>query len=121
MQAQHHSPRLRYTIEMIQVTPIAEHKIIQHLTQRGHGVGIRIGVKTTGCSGYAYTLQFADTIEPQEITNQYKHFSIIIDRKVQDLLQGMIVDYQVKGLNEGFEFINPQEKARCGCGESFTI
>ena len=60
-------------------------------------------------------------IEPQEITNQYKHFSIIIDRKVQDLLQGMIVDYQVKGLNEGFEFINPQEKARCGCGESFTI
>ena len=101
------------------VTEIAKDKIKSHLTKRGKGVGIRIGIETTGCSGYAYTLEFADQINEVDILNEC--FSILIDPKANDILEGITVDYQKNGLNEGFEFINPLEKARCGCGESFTI
>ena len=103
------------------VTEIAKDKIKSHLTKRGKGVGIRIGIETTGCSGYAYTLEFADQINEVDILNEYEGFAILIDPKANDILEGITVDYQKNGLNEGFEFINPLEKARCGCGESFTI
>jgi|TARA_R110002095_G_scaffold211202_1_gene199160 iron-sulfur cluster assembly protein len=103
------------------VTEIAKDKIKSHLTKRGKGVGIRIGIETTGCSGFAYTLEFADNINEEDILNEYDGFAILIDPKANDILEGITVDYQKKGLNEGFEFINPLEKARCGCGESFTI
>ena len=103
------------------VTEIAKNKIKSHLTKRGKGVGIRIGIETTGCSGFAYTLEFADNINEEDILNEYDGFAILIDPKANDILEGITVDYQKKGLNEGFEFINPLEKARCGCGESFTI
>lgn len=103
------------------VTEIAKNKIKSHLTKRGKGVGIRIGIETTGCSGFAYTLEFADNINKEDILNEYDGFAILIDPKANDILEGITVDYQKKGLNEGFEFINPLEKARCGCGESFTI
>ena len=103
------------------VTEIAKDKIKTHLTNRGKGVGIRIGIETTGCSGFAYTLEFADNINEEDILNEYDGFAILIDPKANDILEGITVDYQKKGLNEGFEFINPLEKARCGCGESFTI
>jgi|TARA_B110000444_G_scaffold219690_1_gene220003 iron-sulfur cluster assembly protein len=103
------------------VTNLAKEKIKSHLAKRGKGVGIRIGIETTGCSGYAYTLEFADKINEEDILNEYEGFSILIDPKANDILEGITVDYQKKGLNEGFEFINPKEVARCGCGESFTI
>ena len=103
------------------VTEKAKDKIKTHLTNRGKGVGIRIGIETTGCSGFAYTLEFADNINEEDILNEYDGFAILIDPKANDILEGITVDYQNKGLNEGFEFINPLEKARCGCGESFTI
>jgi iron-sulfur cluster assembly protein len=103
------------------VTEKAKDKIKTHLTNRGKGVGIRIGIETTGCSGFAYTLEFADNINEEDILNEYDGFAILIDPKANDILEGITVDYQKKGLNEGFEFINPLEKARCGCGESFTI
>ena len=103
------------------VTEKAKDKIKTHLTNRGKGVGIRIGIETTGCSGYAYTLEFADQINEVDILNEYEGFAILIDPKANDILEGITIDYQKKGLNEGFEFINPLEKARCGCGESFTI
>lgn len=103
------------------VTEKAKDKIKTHLTNRGKGVGIRIGIETTGCSGYAYTLEFADKIIDTDILNEYDGFAILIDPKANDILEGITIDYQKKGLNEGFEFINPLEKARCGCGESFTI
>ena len=103
------------------VTEIAKDKIKSHLTKRGKGVGIRIGIETTGCSGFAYTLEFADNINEEDILNEYDGFAILIDPKANDILEGITVDYQKNGLNEGFEFINPLEKARCGCGESFTI
>ena len=103
------------------VTEKAKDKIKTHLTNRGKGVGIRIGIETTGCSGFAYTLEFADNINEEDILNEYDGFAILIDPKANDILEGITVDYQKNGLNEGFEFINPLEKARCGCGESFTI
>ena len=106
---------------VMEVTQIAKDKIKQHLTSRGKGVGIRIGVETTGCSGFAYKLAFADNIDPEDIRTDYEEFSVLVDPKAQTMLEDITVDYQKKGLNEGFEFINPIEKARCGCGESFTI
>ena len=103
------------------VTEIAKDKIKSHLTKRGKGVGIRIGIETTGCSGFAYTLEFADNINEEDILNEYDGFAILIDPKANDILEGITIDYQKKGLNEGFEFINPLEKARCGCGKTFSI
>ena len=105
----------------MEVTDIAKDKIKSHLANRGKGIGIRIGIETTGCSGYAYKLEFADTINEEDIHNEYEGFSILIDPKSNVILVGITVDYQMNLLNEGFEFINPLVKARCGCGESFTI
>jgi len=103
------------------VTDIAKTKIKNQLERRGKGIGIRIGIKTTGCSGYAYQLEFADQVNEGDIVNNFDGFSIVVDPKSNTMLENIIVDYQKQGLNEGFEFINPLEKARCGCGESFTI
>lgn len=106
---------------MITLTELAAEKIKQHIKQRGSGKGIRIGVQTTGCSGYAYVLEFADTSNPEDIIVLDKGVEIIMDKKWTNTLWGVTVDYKYKGLNEGFEFVNPNEKARCGCGESFTV
>jgi len=84
-------------------------------------MGIRIGVQTTGCSGYAYVLEWADRIEPEDVVFRDKDIELIVEKKWTTMLIGTTLDYKVEGLNEGFEFINPNEKARCGCGESFTI
>ena len=108
---------------MIQVTDIAKKKIINLLEKRGHGVGIRIGVRTTGCSGLAYMLEYVDTIQYDESIIQcgYDKFMIVIDKKHEPYLTGLTIDYVRNGLNEGFEFINPNERDRCGCGESFRV
>ena len=103
------------------VTDIAKDKIKDHLSKRGKGVGIRIGVETTGCNGYAYKLEFADTVNEEDTVSNYDDFSVLMDPKANALLEGITLDYQKQGLNEGFEFINPLEKARCGCGKTFSI
>ena len=103
------------------VTDTAKEKIKHHLSKRGRGVGIRIGVETTGCNGYAYKLEFADTVNEEDTVNKYDDFSVLMDPKANALLEGITLDYQKQGLNEGFEFINPLEKARCGCGKTFSI
>lgn len=108
---------------MITFTESAIKKIKQYLDKRGRGVGIRIGVKTTGCSGLAYVLEYVDEYiyETSVINYAQKDFAVLIDRKHEPYLQGMTVDYIREGLNEGFKFINPNERDRCGCGESFRI
>jgi iron-sulfur cluster assembly protein len=108
---------------MITVTDLAKEKIEQLLKNRGKGLGIRIGVKTTGCSGLAYKLEYVDNYQAEErVTNfAQENFIILIDQKSLAYLNGLTVDYVRKGLNEGFEFINPNERDRCGCGESFRI
>jgi iron-sulfur cluster assembly protein len=106
---------------MIQLTDLAADKIKQQLIKRGKGLGIKIGVKTTGCSGLAYVLEYLDQLDSTIAVYRIKDVSVFVEPKHQPYLEGTTIDYQKKGLNEGFEFINPQEKDRCGCGESFRI
>jgi iron-sulfur cluster assembly protein len=106
---------------MITLTDIAATKMQAALAARGKGIGMRIGVRTTGCSGMAYTLEFADSTVEGDIEFDQQSVKLIVSTKDLVYLEGMQVDYQRKGLNEGFEFINPNESARCGCGESFTV
>ena len=106
---------------MITVTPVAAAKIARNLERRGGGLGIRIGVRTTGCSGLAYVLEYVDDLQPGDDVVVQEGFSVIISKKDQPYLKDMQIDYVRQGLNEGFEFINPNEKDRCGCGESFRI
>jgi iron-sulfur cluster assembly protein len=106
---------------MIQVTEAAAQKIKQNLARRGSGVGIRIGVRTTGCSGLAYVLEYVDRVNEEDTVFTSQDVSVIVDAKSLPILGNLDVDYVRQGLNEGFEFTNPTEKDRCGCGESFRI
>jgi iron-sulfur cluster assembly protein len=106
---------------MISATPRAASKIVSNLSRRGSGIGIRLGTTTTGCSGFAYVLEYVDTPLETDIIYKSDGFKIIVDPKDQVILNGLIIDYVREGLNEGFQFNNPQEKDRCGCGESFRI
>lgn len=108
---------------MITITEQATKKIVANLAKRGRGVGIRIGVRTTGCSGMAYVLEYVDayTDEPGTINYAQEKFVVLVSMKDDVYLKGMTVDYAREGLNEGFKFINPNERDRCGCGESFRI
>jgi len=106
---------------MISVTESASKKINQQIQKRGKGLGIRVGVKTTGCSGLAYVLEFVDCLMESDIEIDCNTCKLYIDPKSCLYLQGMTIDYTRNGLNEGFEFKNPNEKDRCGCGESFRV
>ena len=107
---------------MIHLSELAAEKIKKSLTKRGHGIGIRIGVKTTGCSGLAYVLEYVDNSNSAEdITIIDNGVTIVVSRRHEPYLQNMIIDYVRNGLNEGFEFTNPNERDRCGCGESFRV
>ena len=108
---------------MITVTELASKRIKQNLTKRGSGVGIRIGVKTTGCSGLAYVLEYVQEYKPSDSDINYaqQDFVVLVDKKNEVYLNGVTVDYVRQGLNEGFEFVNPNERDRCGCGESFRV
>ena len=106
---------------MIQVTDVATKKIKQNLEKRGRGMGIRLGVRTTGCSGLAYVLEYIDAVNSEDIAYEQDGFVVVVDPKSSAYLEGLEIDYVRQGLNEGFEFINPLEKDRCGCGESFRI
>jgi iron-sulfur cluster assembly protein len=106
---------------MIQLTESAAHKIEQQLERRGKGLGIRVGVKTTGCSGYAYTLEYVDAPASEDMSFVSHGIHVFVDPKSLVFVEGLTMDWKRNGLNEGFDFQNPQEKDRCGCGESFRI
>jgi iron-sulfur cluster assembly protein len=106
---------------MISLTDLAARKIQQTLSRRGHGQGVRVGVKTTGCSGLAYVLEYVDAPLPEDQCFDCSGCKIFVDPKSSVYLQGMTVDYARQGLNEGFQFNNPNERDRCGCGESFRV
>jgi iron-sulfur cluster assembly protein len=107
---------------MILLTEAAQKKIKNLIAKRG-GAGIRLGVKTTGCSGLAYVLEYVDRYEADATIINYAHdgFVVLVDKKSAVYLDGMTVDYVREGLNEGFRFSNPNERDRCGCGESFRV
>jgi iron-sulfur cluster assembly protein len=108
---------------MITVTETASKKIKQNLNRRGKGVGIRIGVRTTGCSGLAYVLEYVNNYEYEVGVVNYSQNELVVLVSIKDepYLNGLVMDWVRNGLNEGFEFINPNERDRCGCGESFRI
>lgn len=108
---------------MITVTNTASQQISKLLAKRGIGVGIRLGVKTTGCSGLAYTIEYVDKYEAEVGVTNYaqKDFVVLVDAKSLVYLDGLTMDWVRNGLNEGFDFVNPNERDRCGCGESFRV
>jgi len=105
----------------ITVTDNAAERIQNFLDKRGKGVGLRLGVKTTGCSGLAYVLEFADDTNPDDQVFESRGVKIIVDPKSLVYIDGTELDYGKEGLNEGFKFENPNVKDQCGCGESFTV
>lgn len=96
-------------------------RVKHFLDNRGSGVGVRVGVTTTGCSGLAYLIEFVDQINAEDEVFEQDGVSVIIDKKSLVYLDGTQVDFVREGLNEGFEFKNPNQKGECGCGESFTV
>jgi iron-sulfur cluster assembly protein len=106
----------------LNVTESAAKKIKQQLQKRGKGLGILVGVKTTGCSGLQYVLEFLDNEHPHCVEHHdHDGVRIFMDPKYRPYLWGTTIDYVRNGLNEGFKFINPNERDRCGCGSSFRI
>lgn len=105
----------------ITVTESAARRVKNFLDQRGSGIGVRLGVRTSGCSGMAYVLEFVDQLEEGDQVFEDRGVKVIVDGKSLVYLDGTELDFAKEGLNEGFKFNNPNEKDRCGCGESFNI
>ncbi len=106
---------------MISLTPLAAEKVKTNLGHRGKGYGIKVGVKTTGCSGLAYVLEYVDNPLQEDMSFVSEGIHVFVDPKALPYVNGMTMDWIKNGLNGGFDFINPNEKDRCGCGESFRI
>ncbi|GCB03632.1 iron-sulfur cluster assembly protein IscA [Ralstonia sp. SET104] len=106
---------------MITLTDKAAQHVSRYLTRRGKGVGLRVGVKTTGCSGLAYKLEYADEIAAEDQVFESNGVKVIVDPKSLPYVDGTELDYAREGLNEGFRFNNPNVKDECGCGESFRV
>ncbi|MFN3883474.1 MAG: iron-sulfur cluster assembly protein IscA [Rhodocyclaceae bacterium] len=105
----------------ITLSEAAARHVAKFLAKRGKGIGIRLGVKTSGCSGMAYKLEFADAAEPEDIVFESHGVKVLVDPKSLPYLDGTELDYAKEGLNEGFKFNNPNVKDQCGCGESFNV
>jgi iron-sulfur cluster assembly protein len=105
----------------VSLTESAAQRVRTFLEKRGKGVGVRLGVKTTGCSGMAYTIEFADQVEDGDEIFEDRGVKVLVNPKSLVYLEGTELDFAKEGLNEGFKFNNPNEKDRCGCGESFTV
>ena len=106
---------------MITLTETAAQHVRNFMAKRGKGVGLRVGVRTSGCSGMAYTLEFVDETLPEDITFESYGVTVLIDPKSLTFLDGTELDFAREGLNEGFKFNNPNVKNSCGCGESFNV
>jgi iron-sulfur cluster assembly protein len=106
---------------MITLTESAAARVNKFIANRGKGLGLRLGVKTNGCSGMAYVMEFVDDLQAEDTVFESLGVKVIVDPKALVYLDGTEVDYAREGLNEGFKFTNPNETARCGCGESFSV
>jgi iron-sulfur cluster assembly protein len=106
---------------MIIITSQAAIRVNRQLDRRGKGIGLRVGVKTTGCSGLAYVLEYVDSANPEDQEFVSEGVRLFVDPKSLAYLNGLQIDWVRNGLNEGFEFTNPNERDKCGCGESFRV
>ncbi len=105
----------------ISLTESAADRIRTFLSARGHGIGLRLGVKKTGCSGFAYVVNYADAVGAEDVVFENRGVKVVIDRESLGYVDGTEVDFVKEGLNEAFRFRNPNVKGECGCGESFTV
>jgi len=103
------------------MTPAAARHVAKSLVKRGSGIGLRLAVKTSGCSGFAYALEFVDALNPDDQCFETCGMKVIVDSRSLGVLAGTELDFVREGLNEGFKFNNPNAKANCGCGESFAV
>ncbi|MES9826792.1 MAG: iron-sulfur cluster assembly protein IscA [Candidatus Thiodiazotropha sp.] len=105
----------------ITITEAAADRVQAYLANRGKGLGIRLSVRTSGCSGMAYEMEFVDEVQEDDQVFEDRGVQVVIDPKSLVYLDGTEVDYAREGLNEGFKFNNPNAKSECGCGESFNV
>jgi iron-sulfur cluster assembly protein len=105
----------------VTLTPSAADRVRSFLAQRGHGVGLRLGVRKTGCSGYAYVVNYAEEIGELDEVFDNDGIKVIVDRDSLGFVDGTQIDFVRQGLNEAFKFRNPNVKGECGCGESFNV
>ena len=106
----------------VTITERAAERVTAFLDNRGKGIGVRLGVKTSGCSGMAYVIEFVDEVnQDEDEVFESNGVKIVVDKKSLVYIDGTEMDYAKEGLNEGFKFNNPNEKDSCGCGESFTV
>ena len=105
----------------ITLTEAAARHVSRYLARRGQGLGVRLGVKTSGCSGLAYTLEYVDQAEAEDVVFENHGVKLLIDPKSLAYIDGTQLDFVREGLNEGFRFNNPNERDKCGCGESFRV
>ena len=105
----------------ISLTSAAAERVRTFLSRRGHGIGLRLSVKKTGCSGFAYVVNYADDVSGNDLVFEDQGVKVIVDRDSLALIDGTEVDFVRQGINEAFRFRNPNVKGECGCGESFTV
>ena len=105
----------------ITLTESAAERVRNCLAERGSGVGLRLGITKTGCSGFAYVVNYADSIEPEDTVFDDAGVAVIVDQSVLEMIDGTEIDFVKQGLNEAFKFRNPKSTGECGCGESFTV
>jgi iron-sulfur cluster assembly protein len=105
----------------ISLTPAAADRIRKFIVARGQGVGLKLGVRKTGCSGFAYVVNYADQVAPQDHVFEDQGVKVYVDPDSLALIDGTTVDFVKQGLNEAFRFNNPNIKGECGCGESFSV
>jgi iron-sulfur cluster assembly protein len=105
----------------ISLTPAAAERVRNFISSRGHGLGLKLGVRKTGCSGFAYVINYADQVTPLDHVFEDRGVKVFVDPDSLKLIDGTTVDFVKHGLNEAFRFQNPNIKGECGCGESFNV
>ena len=105
----------------VSLTEAAARHVTRYLSKRGKGVGVRLGVRTTGCSGLASQLEYVDALNPEDMVFEGHGVKVLVDPKSLAYIDGTELDFVREGLNEGFRFNNPNERDKCGCGESFRV
>jgi iron-sulfur cluster assembly protein len=105
----------------VSLSSAAAERVRRQIASRGHGVGLRLGVKAAGCSGFSYVIDYADALGPDDLVFDTEGVRVVVDRQSLPMLDGTQIDFVRQGLNETFRFVNPNAAGECGCGESFTV
>lgn len=105
----------------VTLSAAAADRVRSFLTQRGHGVGLRLGIRKTGCSGYAYVVNYAESVGVDDVVFEQQGVKVVVDKASLPMVEGTEVDFVKQGLNEAFKFRNPKATSECGCGESFSV